>query len=60
MPEFYLDIYPVGHDRVFLAGRVPGVEEFSIELTPTQQKMLEAFQLTQRDALDKFLLGLVT
>jgi len=61
MPEFWLDVYPVGFDsRVFLAGRVPGTEEFEIELTSTQIEMLYAFQNVQREQEQEFLLGLVT
>jgi len=60
MPEFWLDVYPVGFHKVFLAGKVPGTDDFEIELTPTQIEMLYAFQNVQREQEQEFLLGLVT
>lgn len=60
MVEHWLNIEPVGISRMFITGTIPGNDEFEVELTESQRKMVGAFLNEQQNELQNFLMGLVT
>lgn len=57
MPEFWLSVDYVGFNRVFITGRMPGDEDFELELNQKQKDMHIDFISKQQEALQQFLMN---